>query len=175
MATVQTLNDKDGNTFYPVTKTEAVYNGDGSKTLDYILDQTITASENPADANKVFKGNASLGLVSANNIDFTTSPVSITPASNITFASASSIVKFGKIVVANLLFSSSSSIPTSGITIGTLPEGSRPIVTLTNAGWSHPNYTARCFVDTDGAVNFNPEVSVSANANCGVSFVFIAS
>ena len=72
MATVQTLKDKDNNTFYPVTKTEAVYNADGSKTLDYILDNTIIASEDPADANKVFKGNASLGLVGANNIDFTT-------------------------------------------------------------------------------------------------------
>jgi len=175
MATVQTLNDKDGNTLYPVTKIEAVYNDDGSKTLDYILDHTIIASTDPADANKVFKADASLGLVGSNNIDFTTSSVSITPASNITFAPASSIVKFGKIVVANLMFTSSSSIPTSGITIGTLPGGSRPLGTLTNTGWSYPNYTARCFVDTDGAVNFNPEVSVSANTNCGVSFVFIAS
>ena len=72
MATVQTLKDKDNNTFYPVTKTEAVYNADGTKTLDYILDHTIIASENPADANKVFKADASLGLVGANNIDFTT-------------------------------------------------------------------------------------------------------
>lgn len=72
MATVQTLNDKDGNTFYPVTKTEAVYNSDGTKTLDYILDHTISASTDPADANKVFKGNASLGLVGFNNMDFST-------------------------------------------------------------------------------------------------------
>lgn len=72
MATVQTLKDKDNNTFYPVTKTEAVYNADGSKTLDYILDHTIIASTDPADANKVFKADASLGLVNSNNINWTT-------------------------------------------------------------------------------------------------------
>lgn len=132
-------------------------------TTSMIADEAITTAKLDDEA------------VTTAKIDFTTSSVSISPARNITFASTSSIVKFGKIVVANLLFSSSSSIPTSGITIGTLPEGSRPLGTLTNTGWSHPNYTARCFVDTDGTVNFNPEVSVNANTNCGVSFVFIAS
>lgn len=78
MATVQTLKDKNNNTFYPVTKTEAVYNADGSETLDNTIDNLentkATISTSVGDANKMMKADGTKALVTSDNIDFTTFP-----------------------------------------------------------------------------------------------------
>lgn len=83
MATVQTLKDKNNETFYPVTKTEAVYNADGSETLDTTIDNfsnvvqnlsdtKATISTSASDANKMMKADGTKALVGSDNIDFTT-------------------------------------------------------------------------------------------------------
>lgn len=83
MATVQTLKDKNNDTFYPVTKTEAVYNADGSETLDTTIDNfsnvaqnlsdtKATISTSVSDANKMMKADGTKALVGSDNIDFTT-------------------------------------------------------------------------------------------------------
>lgn len=86
MATVQTLKDKNDNTFYPVTKTEAVYNADGSETLDNTINNLkntkATISTDAGDANKVMMADGTKSLVNtaniansavtSSNIDFTT-------------------------------------------------------------------------------------------------------
>lgn len=79
MATVETLKNKNNETFYPVTKTEAVYNADGSENLsvtltgiDAELDTKATISTDAADANKMMKADGTKALVGSSNIDFTT-------------------------------------------------------------------------------------------------------
>lgn len=72
MATVETLKNKDNNTFYPVTKTEAVYNADGSENLSVTLTKKADISTDAADANKMMKADGTKALVTSSNIDFTT-------------------------------------------------------------------------------------------------------
>ena len=73
---IQTLNDKSSNVFYPVTKTGAVYNADGSESLDttitnvgLVLDSKATISTDAGDANKVMLADGSKALVGTSNID----------------------------------------------------------------------------------------------------------
>lgn len=69
MATVQTLKDKNDGTFYPVTKTEAVYNADGSENLSVTLTKKANISTGAGDADKVMMADGSKALVGTSSIN----------------------------------------------------------------------------------------------------------
>lgn len=173
MATVQTLKDKDNNTFYPVTKTEAVYNGDGSKTLDYILDNTIIASEDPADANKVFKGNASLGLVGPSNIDWSAFPQAelsnmesyLSENWSLLATDRNFIMKYGNLVFVCLPVKYSGTLTAGADSYPvamTLPSGWRPTKT-TNFGatYVYNHVLANAYIRTNGEIVIRPSATAS--------------
>lgn len=72
MANIETLLNKNDETIYPVTKTEAVYNAAGTETLDNTLDKKANISTASADTNKMMKADGTKSLVTSSNIDFTT-------------------------------------------------------------------------------------------------------
>lgn len=85
MATVQTLKDKSNNTFYPVTKTEAVYNADGTETLDNLLTRNIVYSH---------------GSVGSSDVSVTTTETTL--SSGTINTKAGKLLIFGSAVLATL-------------------------------------------------------------------------
>ena len=168
MATVQTLKDKNNETFYPVTKTEAVYNADGSETLDTTIDNfsnvvqnlsdtKATISTSASDANKMMKADGTKALVGSDNIDFTSL---ITEWTTVASQSGFSVEyeKFGPIVFVRGHSNNAVSIPadSSYTELATLPNDCIPskqvlgFVSLLGGTQSASRYFR---IGTDGSVS----------------------
>lgn len=140
MATVQTLKDKNNDTFYPVTKTEAVYNADGSETLDTTIDNFSNVAQNLSDtkatistsigdANKMMKADGTKALVGSDNIDLAT----LYNAINISDYYASGFTTQSNFNMAVKVFGKLVFI--SGSCVGNLTAGTATTVLTMPTGW----------------------------------------
>lgn len=157
MATVQTLKDKNNDTFYPVTKTEAVYNADGSETLDNTLNTKATISTSAGDANKMMKADGTKALVGSSNIDWTTLDTGWVHLVNQTNFYVR-YRKIGKVVYVWGRSGNAKNIPADSTftSLATLPEGCRPSVETTGfVSLLGGNQSASRFLDinTDGTIS----------------------
>ena len=173
MATVQTLKDKNDGTFYPVTKTEAVYNADGSETLDNTLNTKATISTSAGDANKMMKADGTKALVGSDNIDWTT--LEVDPLTFMTLGSNFEYIprycrveKFGKLVFARLVIhKKSGAFTTTSEVVGTITDAYLPTGTLNYGGFLGGEYSTldSAYVFCNGTVK-DLYATASSTSNC---------
>ena len=139
---IQTLNDKNSSVFYPVTKTGAVYNADGSESLDttitnvgLVLESKATISNDAGDANKVMLADGSKALVGTSNINDS----AVTTAKLDSKAVTTAKIDDGAVTTAKI---DDSAVTTAKIDSNAVTLGKIDVSTLTSTSGSLSNLPA---------------------------------